>query len=113
MSRSKLPHRTDTNHAEISSTFEKLGCSVFSAHAVGAGFPDLVVGCNGHTLLVEIKTESGKLTDDQIKFIQSWNSTVYVVRNNDDVVSLVNHYRAVNNQPRKPNPLAANLNANK
>lgn len=95
MSRSNLPHRTDANHAEIVQAFEQLGCSVFSTHAVGGGFPDLAVGCNGRTLLVEIKTERGDLTKAQREFIEQWKGdTIHIVCDTDDVIALVNQTRA-------------------
>lgn len=97
MSRSHLAHRTDANHAQIVKAFEQLGCTVFSAHTVGAGFPDLVIGCNGRTLLVEIKTERGELTKAQREFITAWNGdTVHIVCDTDDVIALVNRTRARN-----------------
>ena len=95
--RSRLAHRTDANHAQIARAFSDLGCSVFSTHTVGDGFPDLVVGCNGVTLLVEIKTETGDLTLAQRKFITNWQGNpVHIVCDTDDAVSLINRTRAQN-----------------
>ena len=36
--------RTDSNQASIAQGLRALGLRVFSAHRVGSGFPDLVVG---------------------------------------------------------------------
>jgi len=36
--------RTDSNQAAIVAAFRDLGCSVFTLHTVGRGFPDLAVG---------------------------------------------------------------------
>jgi hypothetical protein len=52
---------------------------------IGKGFPDLVVGINGKTYLVEIKNgPKAKYTEKQIKFIKSWRGHyVSVVSAND------------------------------
>ena len=47
--------KVDENHALIVKTLRELGCSVFDCSRVGKGFPDLVVGKNNHTALVEVK----------------------------------------------------------
>ena len=77
--------KTDSNHIAISDAFRRLGYTVKSTHEVGGGFPDLVVS-KGETYLVEIKTDEGKLNDQQIEFIDKWNGKVYVVRCVDDVI---------------------------
>ena len=46
--------KVDENQHEIVSFFRKIGCSVALMHAVGEGFPDLVVGKQGVNLLVEL-----------------------------------------------------------
>jgi len=66
--------RTDSNQAAIVAAFRDLGCSVFTLHTVGRGFPDLAVGCNGLNLLIEVKDGSKcpsarRLTSDEQRFI--------------------------------------------
>ena len=48
--------KVDLNHKEVVEKFRELGASVFDASGVGRGFPDIVVGYNGQTVLVEIKS---------------------------------------------------------
>ena len=59
--------KVDGNHAELREYFRELGCVVFDASGVGQGFADLVCQWGGLTMLVEIKTEKGKLTKAQKK----------------------------------------------
>jgi len=65
--------RVDSNHALIVKTLRDLGCSVFDTSRVAGGFPDLVVGKNSKTALVEVKADAkAKFTDAQQKFMASW-----------------------------------------
>jgi hypothetical protein len=101
--------KIDANQPEIVEAFRQLHCSVQHLHAVGSGCPDLLIGVNGFNVLVEVKTATGKLTDDQTDFIYAWRGDdVNIVRTRDDAIELVNHYRSLSKQPRKVNALAAN-----
>ena len=103
--------KIDANQPEIVEAFRQLHCKVQHLHMVGSGCPDLLVGINGFNVLVEVKTDTGKLTNDQKDFIVTWTGdAVSIVRTRDDVIELVNHYRTLSKQPRKLNRLAANLN---
>lgn len=53
---------------------------VFDLSAVGQGCPDIMVGVRGVNLLMEIKTDRGRLTTDQEIFHRSWPGNVVVVR---------------------------------
>lgn len=45
------------------------------------GVPDLLVGFMGVTLLIEVKTAGGRLTDDQVDWFKLWKgAAVMVVR---------------------------------
>jgi hypothetical protein len=80
----------DVNHAELAKVYEELFCSVIDTHALGFGFPDLVVGFAGQTELVEVKTEKGKATPAQERFTRDWRgSKVRIVRNRQEVVEHV------------------------
>lgn len=82
--------RPDANHAEIVRQYETLFCSVRDTHAVGGGFPDLVVGIAGVTELVEIKTTDGELLPSQVTFNRDWRGRrVRVVRSVQDVIDHV------------------------
>ena len=62
--------RVDENHTAIVDLLRGFGCSVVSTAGVGDGFPDVVVGFQGVTHLIEIKDgekspSRRKLTDDE------------------------------------------------
>jgi len=75
--------KVDLNHTEIVKTFRDLGATVFDASGIGRGFPDIVLGYNNITCLVEIKSsEKKKFTEAQLKFMSEWKGSS-VVRIND------------------------------
>jgi Holliday junction resolvase len=75
--------RVDLNHQEVVKTLRSLGATVFDASRMGQGFPDLVVGYNHQTVLVEIKSgEKKKFTQAQLKFMADWKGSA-VTRIND------------------------------
>jgi hypothetical protein len=78
-----------------------MGCSVFDSSRVAGGFPDIIVGRNGITVLVEIKTDSKKkFTAAQDAFMLNWRgSTVSRIQDLDGVINLVN----ILNANTKPN----------
>ena len=79
----------DANQKEIVEALRKAGCSVFVASTVGKGFPDLIVGKGGRTVLVEIKTKKGKLTEDQVHFYENWKgSAIIIVRTIDEALNI-------------------------
>lgn len=83
-----MAKRTDANQQVITATFNKLGYKVKDMSAVGQGFPDLIISKTGENILVECKTDAGKLSPAQIKFISEWNTAVYICRSVDDCVTL-------------------------
>lgn len=64
--------RTDSNQSRMVEHLRQCGLRVESMHQMGKGFPDLMVmgyhrGYNMHMWLgVEVKTEKGTLTPDQV-----------------------------------------------
>ena len=87
--------RVDKNQKEIVEAFRKFGCSVLMLHTVGHGCPDIAVGKNKKTVLVEIKdgnkVKSAKeLTKDEQKFHDEWKGSLFIVENLGDVIALVN-----------------------
>lgn len=77
--RNPFAKRVDGNHAEIKEVFIKSGFSVFDTKGVGGGFPDLLIGRQGYTWLVEIKMPEGKLNDIQKKFHQEWKGCAIAI----------------------------------
>ena len=89
--------KTDDNHKEILDAFRKFGCSVFSLHQVGQGFPDAIIAKYHRNILVEIKDgkkplSKRKLTDDQIDFHKDWQGPIAIVKSLDDVVNVMKLY---------------------
>jgi len=76
--------RTDENQEQIVKALRAVGASVQSLAAVGHGVPDLLVGYEGKNILIEIKDgnktpSKRKLTDDQMKWHESWNGGAVAV----------------------------------
>lgn len=96
----KYASNVDKNQPEIVKAFRDRGCYVAHTHNAGAGFPDIVVGCNGVTVLVEIKSKGGKLNEKQRAFFEVFTGACEVVYNEADVERVFNVYfsKDVNNQ---------------
>ena len=76
--------RTDANHVQVVSALRAAGATVQSLAGVGKGVPDLLVGHQGHTLLMEVKDgdkspSQRKLTEDQLKWHREWNGGTLAV----------------------------------
>jgi hypothetical protein len=83
--------KVDANHSVIVKALRDLGCSVFDTSRVAGGFPDLVVGKNSKTALVEVKSDSkAKFTAAQQLFILNWKgSTVCRIHDIEGAINLV------------------------
>ena len=69
--------KIDRNQPEIVAALRKAGASVQSLAGVGVGCPDLLVGFQGKTALLELKDgekvkSAQKLTPDQIGWHANW-----------------------------------------
>lgn len=76
--------KIDANQEQIVSALRSVGATVQSLAAIGNGCPDLLVGFNGQTLLMEIKDgnkspSQRKLTEDQIIWHGRWNGGALAV----------------------------------
>lgn len=76
--------KVDRNQPEIVKALRKVGACVQSLAAVGDGVPDLLVGFQGQTVLVEVKDgerpkSERQLTDDQIEWHAAWRGGRCVV----------------------------------
>lgn len=94
MATRKYGAKKDANHNEIVSAFEELGASVIDTSAMGGGFPDLIIGCCGVTVLVEIKnlkTSYGRqgLNKNQAKWKEQWTGGAYAVVSSVDMVKTI------------------------
>jgi Holliday junction resolvase len=65
--------RIDTNHKEIVAALREVGATVVSLASMKHGCPDLLVGYQNETLLMEIKKDNkAKFTPDQLEFMAKW-----------------------------------------
>ena len=86
--------KIDGNQPEIVKAFRKFGCSVLLLHMVGGGCPDIAVGKNKKTVLVEIKDPNKvlskrELTKEEAKFHSEWLGSLLVVESLEDVINVV------------------------
>lgn len=79
--------KRDKNEAEIVVALRAIGATV--APVSGAGVADLVVGYRGVNFLLEVKGKRGKLTDDQVKFSQTWQGQYAVARTVDEALRAI------------------------
>jgi hypothetical protein len=82
---SKFARRIDVNQNEIVSALRDCGASV-RIISQGNGIPDLLVGYNGYTILMEVKdgdkSQSGReLTAAEAKFFEEWTGGLLVIVN--------------------------------
>ena len=80
----KYGAKKDANHHEVVEAMQKAGASVIDMSHVGRGFPDLIVGFQSKTILMEIKnpkTAYGKrgLNKNQLKWKEQWTGGTYCV----------------------------------
>lgn len=85
--------RVDQNHKDVVAAFRALGAEVISLADLGGGVPDLLVGLDGASYLVEVKQPRGTLRPDQEAFMEIWPAPVSVVRDVDDVIAMVTRLR--------------------
>lgn len=86
--------KVDANQPEIVEALRKAGCSVTPTHAAGAGFPDLAVGYQGQTYLIEVKDgakppSARALTKDQVIWHGQWKGHKAVVKNVQEALEAV------------------------
>lgn len=75
--------RTDDNHASICKALRAVGVSVEYLK-----LPlDLLCWFRGRTFLIEIKTEDGRLTKDQVEFIARWPGEIHIVRTEQEALT--------------------------
>lgn len=92
--------KEDANAPKIVAELRAQGCSVVYIKprpgAGTAGLPDLLVGRNGRTYLLEVKVPGGTLSKAQVKWIGAWNGVpVKVVYSVEDAFEAVELWRDV------------------
>ena len=82
--------KVDKNQKEIVDALRKVGASVCLLHTVGKGTPDILVGYQGKNILMEIKSQRGRLTQCQKNFHATWQGdAVKVVRSIEQALNAV------------------------
>lgn len=69
--------KVDANHTQVVMALQAAGATVQSLAAVGQGVPDLLVGFQGKTLLMEVKDgqkppSARRLTEQQLTWHGAW-----------------------------------------
>lgn len=82
--------RTDANQPEIVQALRKCGAAVTPLHRVGDGVADLLVSFRGQWLLMEVKTDDGTLTPDQVKWHGQQKAAVHIVRSPLEAIHVLN-----------------------
>ena len=85
-----IANRLDANQTAIVGILRNLGISVQLLNAVKKGCPDILVGYGGKNFLFEIKTDTGKLTKPEEKWMGSWKGQVAVVKSAEEIISIIN-----------------------
>lgn len=83
--------KVDANQSSIITALKQIfgdEC-VLDLSAVGRGCPDLLVGVRGKNLLMEVKTDTGKLTTDQQIFHHSWPGQIHIIRCLNDALRII------------------------
>lgn len=89
------PLGKDRNHRLIVNALRASGASVVDLSAVGGGVPDLLVGRNGATVLLELKDGTAKpsqqrLRPSQVQFFEKWRGgPAHVVKSVDEALRVV------------------------
>jgi hypothetical protein len=86
--------KVDANQGDIVAALRKAGASVAITSAMGAGFPDLVVGLRGINYLMEVKDGEKwacrrKLRPDQQEFHAGWQGAICVVETVDQALRAI------------------------
>lgn len=86
----RYAHGTDANHREIVAALRRFGWSVLDLSGVGIpGCPDLLVGARSVNILLEIKSEGGRLRPVQAEWHAEWSGQVAVARTVEEAVLAV------------------------
>ena len=86
--------KLDANQKRIADRLRLEGWSVASTASLGNGFPDVLVGAEGHNVLLEIKNgdlspSRRTLTPGEVDFVRRWHGQVAVVENEEQALAVV------------------------
>jgi hypothetical protein len=85
---------SDGNQPEIVKALRQAGATVATCHAVGGGFPDLVIGFRGRNYLIEVKDPDQpkhrhELTTAQVEFHGGWKGQIAKVFTADEALAVI------------------------
>lgn len=85
---------SDGNQPAIVAALRGAGATVAACHAVGQGFPDLVVGFRGQNFLIEVKDPAQPkhrhaLTPAQVEFHAGWKGGIAKVFTAEDALAAI------------------------
>ena len=86
--------KIDANQTQVVEALRAAGATVQSLAAVGQGVPDLLVGFQGKTLLMEVKDgrkppSQRQLTEDQLKWHGAWRGGPVAIVDGPDAALLI------------------------
>ncbi len=81
--------RRDANHAPILNALRQIGAGVIDTADLGDDLPDAVVAYQGHCWAMEIKTEKGRLTPGQERWLSCWPGETAIVRSVAEAIAIV------------------------
>ena len=83
--------KVDGNQKTIVKALRQVGAIVLDLHRVGGSCPDLLVLFQGKLILLEVKNPEGfnRLSDGQMKFIEKWQGTTFIVRSIEDALRAI------------------------
>ena len=86
--------KVDSNQTRVVKALRELGATVQHLHAVGKGFPDLLVGYKGSNYLLEVKDcekpeSQRKLTPDQVIWHYDWKGQVDIVTSPEEAIDKI------------------------
>lgn len=90
--------KIDRNQPEIVRALRQAGASVQSLAEVGCGCPDILLGADGKTAIVEIKDgmlppSKQALSDDEREWHAAWRGQIAVVHSVDEALRLLEKLR--------------------
>jgi hypothetical protein len=83
-----MAKKVDANQSIIVFGLRQFGASVWDLHTVGHG-PDILVGYRNRSYPMEIKSESGTLTPDEVKWRDNWKGNYYIVRTIEQALQIL------------------------
>ena len=81
-----MKYKTDGNQTDIMQALRAAGFYVFDCSRMGRGFPDLLINSYARVVLMEVKTQEGRLTPAEAKFHAEYKGELYIVRSVEDAL---------------------------